>query len=286
MRLSVIALLGFLIVGCATTSQPAPSSNGQAIGTEVDRIIEETDAAEDKAVGIVEDSRSIKTEATKAKDNTIAGEITLAIESIERIDGLAGKIENKATGILENLSRIESSSEKLAVSTETIKALERENSQLRSDAETARQEAKKGLYQTLGLMFALGLAVTAGGAIVAIYQPKLGITLAIIGGVATGLAVTLTVFLNSIAFIGFIILGGALLAGAWLLGKAFWDAKTDKKTAEQNTRLIQMMKQDLPEDKRREMFGDRAKPGLAQQTQDRAVRKNIKKIKERQKREP
>lgn len=286
MRLSVLALIGLLIVGCDTTSQPAPSSNGQVIGIEVDRVIEETDAAEDKAVGIVEDSRNIKTEATKAKNNTIAGEISPAIKSLELIDGLAGKIENKATGILENLSRIESSSEKLAVSTETIKALERENSQLRSDAETAQQDAKKGLYQTLGLMFALGLAVTAGGAIVAIYQPKLGITLAIIGGVATGLAVTLTFFLKSIAFIGFIILGGALLAGAWLLGKAFWDAKTDKKTAEQNIKLIQMMKQDLPEDKRREIFGDRAKPGLAQQTQDKAVRKNIKKIKERQKREP
>lgn len=166
----------------------------------------------------------------------------------------------------DNLSEIE----KLEV---TIADL---NSQLwEQDAEIKRQAIQR-LYTYLAVMFAFGfLMVVAGGAVMIFVSKKGGLLLAGVGVIVILASAALTMYLEWVALAGLIGMGlaavTAIAYGTYFVAKG---RNAEKAVAEQ-TKLVEIMKQDLPDESKKEIFGEGMKPGLADSIQSKATAKRV-----------
>lgn len=204
-------------------------------------------------------------------------------DSINTIKSESDKIHTNLDKITLHNNEITKSAQKLdSVNTNVLK-LENKITQLQQENDKTKQEAVQKLYSYLGLIFIIGSVVVLVGVGLAIfYERKVGMTIAGLGILALSLAAGATFYLKYLAIVGALILGGTIIGTTvYLALLAIKESKKKEdleKITEENVELIEMVKQELPADKKVEIFGDRAKPGLAHNLQSQKTKDKVQEI--------
>lgn len=215
-------------------------------------------------------------------------------EETKSIDASAASIKESAADIVdyaallrveteklrEALNNLNTANDEAEKGIEDIKKLEANIADLQNQLESQQAEAKakaiSRLYTYLGGMFALGFLMIVGGAVLAFFVSKKGgLLLSALGVVIVAASAALTMYLEWVALAGVIVLGLSVLSaigyGIFLAVKS----KNDDNAVQEQTQLVEMMKQDLPEEAKKTIFGDRAKPGLVSTIQSVATVKRV-----------
>lgn len=125
-------------------------------------------------------------------------------------------------------------------------------------------------------MFGLGFLLVVGGGVVMIFaSKKAGLLMIGVGVITVTAAAALTMYLEWVALAGLIALGLAAVTtigyGTYFVAKG----RNAEKAVTEQTQLVEIMKQDLPEEAKKEIFGVGVRPGLADSIQSKATAKRI-----------
>lgn len=231
----------------------------------------------------------------EATEEQLAPEIEEPLRvDVATIDESAESIRESAVEIIDYAALLRAETEKLR---ETLEALASVNSEAQvnlgeieklessiadlesqlweQEAELKRQAIQR-LYTYLGGMFAIGFLMVIGGAVLMIFVTKKGgLLLMGIGVLVIAVSAALTMYLEYVAIAGLVILGMAL---ASLVGYGIFMAvkshNAERAVAEQ-TELLEVVKQDLSEEAKKEIFGDGMKRGLADDIQSKSTSRRV-----------
>lgn len=203
--------------------------------------------------------------------------------SAESIKKSAGEITDYAALLRVETEKLKEALDKLGTANgeaekgiDEIRKLEANIADLQSQLSSQQAEAKakaiSRLYTYLAGMFALGFLMIVGGAVLAFFVSKKGgLLLAALGVVIVAASAALTMYLEWVALAGLITLGLSVLSaigyGVYLAVKS----KNAEVAVNEQTHLVEMMKQDLPDESKKAIFGDGAKPGLVSAIQSAAT---------------
>ncbi len=231
----------------------------------------------------------------EATDEQLAPEIEEPLRTdVATIDASADSIRESAADIVDYAALLRAETEKLRATLEALKAANGEaqvnlgeiekleasiadlESQLWEQEAELKRQAVQRLYTYLGGMFAIGFLMIIGGAVLMIFVTKKGgLLLMGIGVLVVAVSAALTMYLEYVAIAGLVILGMAL---ASLVGYGIYMAvksnRAEKAVAEQ-TELLEVVKQDLSVESRKEIFGDGMKRGIADQIQSKSTSKRV-----------
>lgn len=231
----------------------------------------------------------------EATDEQLAPEIEEPLRTdVATIDASADSIRESAADIVDYAALLRAETEKLRATLEALKAANGEaqanlgeiekleasiadlESQLWEQEAELKRQAVQRLYTYLGGMFAIGFLMIIGGAVLMIFVTKKGgLLLMGIGVLVVAVSAALTMYLEYVAIAGLVILGMAL---ASLVGYGIYMAvksnRAEKAVAEQ-TELLEVVKQDLSDESRKEIFGDGMKRGIADQIQSKGTAKRV-----------
>jgi|DEB0MinimDraft_10_1074344.scaffolds.fasta_scaffold14675_3 hypothetical protein len=241
---------------------------------------------------IKERSTSIQSNTDTAKENLKDVEIPLEvreendtlfqsiIDDSRYIATSADKLEREFQ-LIENQHEImENLGASLDIKNARIDYLEGENEHLRN-------QALKAIYDYLVWVFVIGFLVVIGGAAVAFFVGrKLGISILAIGVVTLGFGAAATFYLKWIAITGFVLIGiGVLTTIGLLIYGVFEDRKKKKKLAQatiDNVKLVEAVKENIPDDLRTKFFGEGSIPGVAQSIQTEDTQKIVAKVRNKE----
>lgn len=170
-----------------------------------------------------------------------------------------------------NNKRAERIQEEINKKDEIINANNEKINELESAAEQASTKY-------LGMLIAFGAVIMILGVLGFFYNFKVGIAMLGIGGVTVSVTAATMYYMGWFAIIGLVFMGVGLLGLLIYIAWALLRGRTYAKATEENAELIETIKQELPENKVYEIFGDRIKPGLAQVMQSKSTQKEIDKI--------
>lgn len=144
--------------------------------------------------------------------------------------------------------------------------------------EREQLESKQDLFRILTIMFAIGGIAIAAGIVLSFYNPRLGIMVAGIGLILTAVAAGGVYYLKWIAIMGIVMVSVGVVIAVGFLIWSLRQGRVDREVAEVNTELLEMTKQDLPEESKKQIFGDGLKPGAADNLQSAIAKKRIQQI--------
>jgi hypothetical protein len=284
----------FLLIGCISvlvsckSPDPIPSPppvNFELVKNYINTQQKGLDSATEKVNTIEEKSSVIITDVGILK-NTLS--------PIEIPEEVRSKSEEVFTSIIDNATVIQAESknvkrEFLLVSGEHEKIMKMGQFvdyqagrilYLEGETERLRNEAIQAIYKYLVWVFGLGFLVVIGGSIVAFFVGrKLGISILAIGIVTLGFGAAATFYLKWIAMVGFILMGVGVISTIGLLVYGVFEenAKKNKltKATMENVKLIDAVKQKLPENVKLQFFGEGNIPGFAQIIQNEDTQKIV-----------
>ena len=257
----------------------------------------EQDAAQiQEQTDVIEQATDHMTEVMdEATDEQLAPEIEEPLRTdVATIDASADSIRESAVEIVDYAALLRIQTEELRAILEALKSANGEaqanlgeiekleanianlESQLWEQEAELKRQAIQRLYTYLGGMFAIGFLMIISGAVLMIFVTKKGgLLLMGIGVLVVAVSAALTMYLEYVAIAGLVILGLAL---ASLVGYGIFMAvksnRAEKAVAEQ-TELLEVVKQDLSDESRKQIFGDGMKRGLADQIQSKSTSKRV-----------
>ncbi len=257
----------------------------------------EQDAAQiQEQTDVIEQATDHMTEVMdEATDEQLAPEIEEPLRTdVATIDASADSIRESAVEIVDYAALLRIQTEELRAILEALKSANGEaqanlgeiekleanianlESQLWEQEAELKRQAIQRLYTYLGGMFAIGFLMIISGAVLMIFVTKKGgLLLMGIGVLVVAVSAALTMYLEYVAIAGLVILG---LAFASLVGYGIFMAvksnRAEKAVAEQ-TELLEVVKQDLSDESRKQIFGDGMKRGLADQIQSKSTSKRV-----------
>lgn len=248
---------------------------------EVEIIEETTDHMTDVMDAATEEELAPSVEEPLREDVAIIDESAADIkESAEELIDYAALLRAETDKLKAALDALGTANGTAAENISEIQALEATIADLQSklweqDAELKRQAVAR-LYTYLAAMFGLGFLLVVGGGVVMIFaSKKAGLLMIGVGVITVAAAAALTMYLEWVALAGLIALGLAAVTaigyGTYFVAKG---RNAEKAVAEQ-TQLVEIMKQDLPEEAKKEIFGVGVRPGLADSIQSKATAKRI-----------
>lgn len=251
-------------------------------------IVEQTDVIEEATEHMIE-------VLDGATDEQLAPEIEEPLRiDVATIDESADSIRESAAEIIDYAALLRAETEKLRLALEALDSVNQEahesvsdieqlevniadlESQLSEQEAELKRQAVRRLYTYLGGMFAIGFLMVIAGAVLMIFVTKKGgLLLMGIGVLVITVSAALTMYLEYVAIAGLVILGLALLS---LVGYGIYMAvksnRAERAVAEQ-TELLEVVKQDLSDESRKEIFGDGMKRGLADDIQSKSTTKRV-----------
>lgn len=248
---------------------------------EVEFIEQATDHMEEVMDAATEEELAPTVEEPLREDVAIVEESAAEIkESAAELIDYAALLRAETEKLREALDALDAANQEAKVNLTEIEKLEATIADLQGKIEELKSEARRKavsrLYGYLAAMFALGFLMIVGGGVLAIFVTKKGgLLLAGVGGITVAAAAALTMYLEWVALAGLIAIGLAVLTaiayGTYLVAKS---RNAEKAVAEQ-TQLVEIMKQDLPEESKQEIFGRGVRPGLADSLQSKATAKRV-----------
>ena len=138
--------------------------------------------------------------------------------------------------------------------------------------------AEQASTKYLGMLIAFGVVIMVLGVLGFFYNFKVGIAMLGIGGITVAVTAATMYYMGWFAIIGLVVMGVGLLALIGYMAFIAFRGRTFYKATEENAELIETIKQELPEAKNYEIFGDRIRPGLAQVMQSKSTQREVDKI--------
>jgi hypothetical protein len=279
------------LVGCGSQQRrgndDVPTYTGEKISDIKENILETAKSSQQSVAEAKTSADIIKKESYQADleistrndiPDTIKKSVSIVKTEADKIHQNLDNIDNKAKEIIKSADKLTAANNSVQKLENTIKSLQEENDKI-------KQDAVKKLYSYLGIIFFIGtVVVLVGVALSFFYSKKVGITIASMGVVALCLAAGATFYLKYLALIGAIVLGVSIIGTlVYLVYTTIVENKKKndlEQATEENVELLEVVKQELPIDKKIEIFGDRAKPGIAHTIQTEKTKKKVLEIRE------
>lgn len=218
--------------------------------------------------------------------------MSLIYRSIDAIRASANNIEQSNESITQSNEAIQSERQELLrilrdiqnnnQRAERIQAEMQQKDEVIADRDARIDELEDDLEssstQYLGLLIGFGALMMVLGVLGFFYNFKVGIALLGIGGITVAMSAAVMYYMGIFAIIGLCIAGGGLVLMLAYLAWLLFRGRRWAQSTEENTELLEVVKQELPQEKRREIFGDRIRPGLADQLQSPFTKKAVDKI--------
>jgi hypothetical protein len=273
-----LLLLLCLLLGCKTTPYSASSTISHAIDVQ-----QETTEQIDESSDIIEESSdTIRRDADGILDITAFEERTPEIVRIEdnakNIIVETNVIENETIKTKEALEDLNRANEQIRQSGTKVAELEKEVADLSEEDAALRREAIENFYGMITLFYVIGFAGLILGIFMVSYSKKLGGTLILAGLLILGFATASVYYLEEIAAVGFWITIAGIIAAVGTLIYLILRAKTERKTNDQVVELVEVIKEKIPQNIRKELF---SKGGLAYTITDPSTKKIINEVKVR-----
>jgi len=151
---------------------------------------------------------------------------------------------------------------------------------LKSNANEGSAEAKKKLYNLIIGMSAFGGLSILGGIVLFIFNPKIGLLVSGFGLLTSVIAIAGIYYLKWIAIWGISILGIGLVVTLAFIVYTVWKARIYKESHESNVKLIEEIKEELPEEEKKNIFRT---GGVADTIQPKRVREEVQKTRKKTK---
>jgi hypothetical protein len=186
------------------------------------------------------------------------------------VAGEASKIKEANNSTADVIPNLISDSKNLQKVDQKIKDLTNKIVDLENEKGKLQNEAVKNIYSYLGIIFAIGtLTVIAGAALAFFINPRSGLFVCGLGLIGLAVAAGATYYLKVVALVG-IIGVGAVIVG--IIGYIVYVAIRQKKevkvlttATEETVNLVEKIKDQMPVEKKLEIFGTNMVPGKAQE---------------------
>lgn len=272
----------------------------RTIGEQTENIDEQTQVIEDNITSINDNSNSLRTNLDT---------LEALIAELEEADvdaNIINALYDAEISIRESAATINASNESIRQSNEIIKAERQELQNALRDIELNNRRAERiqselqqkddviagqterideledaaeqASTKYLGMLIAFGVVIMVLGVLGFFYNFKVGIAMLGIGGITVAVTAGVMYYMGWFAIIGLAVMGVGLLGLIGYLAWAMLRGRTFAKATAENAELIETIKQELPETKAYEIFGDRIRPGLAHTMQSKSTQKEIDKI--------
>lgn len=218
--------------------------------------------------------------ASLSQDPLIRQNSEVIRQEVGEIKQETSTITTLLEGIDERTGEILESNNRILDSNQNVVKLENENARLIAEKDKANEKAKESLYKTLAWFFGVGVAIAIAGAVVLIWEKKIGMMIIAIGGATIGIAAATTFYLEWVAIIGgitiLISIFGTIGLLIWRYRKTLFQTQelqaADNAATEVITFIDKIVKPALPDDVREVIFGDN---GMANKFQTEETRRVI-----------
>lgn len=274
---------------------------GETIEEETDNIKEETTSIDENIQIIQENSNSLEANFNELQNivpelMALSGNneeiMSLIYRSIDTIRASANNIEQSNESITQSnesiqterqellriLRDIQNNNQRAERIQQEINQKDQVIAQRESRIDELEDQAEQASTKYLGMLIAFGVVIMVLGVLGFFYNFKVGIAMLGIGGVTVAVTAATMYYMGWFAIIGLVTMGLGLLLLIGYMAWALFRGRTWAKATEENAELIETIKQELPETKTYEIFGDRIKPGLAHTLQSPSTQKVVEKI--------
>lgn len=263
-----------VLVGCNCPPVLTPDPvNYEMVKSSVEVENQALEIASQKIDSIQKESKTIEGLANSLDETLKSSELTeetktRSEEIFQSIVQSTTRIKNDSESIRREFLLVRAENEKILGMGEFLDHQAERIIYLENETERLRNEAIKAIYQYLVWVFILGFLVIIGGSVVAFFVGrKLGVSILAIGIVTLGFGAAATFYLKWIALTGFVLIGIGVVSTIGLLIYGVFEDRAKKKKLAQatvdNVKLIDAVKQELPEDIKSTFFGKENIPGIA-----------------------
>lgn len=266
---SFLALVG---CNCPPISTPKPV-NYEMVKSSVEVETQALEIASQKIDSVQKEAEGIEESIDSLNEVFGSSELpeetkTRSEEIFQSIVQSTTQIKNDSESIRREFLLVRAENEKILGMGEFLDHQAERIIYLENETERLRNEAIKAIYQYLVWVFILGFLVIIGGSVVAFFVGrKLGVSILAIGIVTLGFGAAATFYLKWIALTGFVLIGIGVVSTIGLLIYGVFEDRAKKKKLAQatvdNVKLIDAVKQELPEDIKSTFFGKENIPGIA-----------------------
>lgn len=278
------------IAGCESLPKktPAPTGNQDVVNSNirvqekaVESVVKKVDNVQILAENVVEEVDSVR--GVLARVEMPIKTRVEAEEYFASIIGNSNMMRYQLETMKDDFALIRGEHERFAQMGELMDNQAKRIDYLENEAERLRNSALEDIYQYLVWVFILGFLVVIGGSIVAFFvSRKLGVSILAIGIVVLGFGAAATFYLQWIAITGFVLVGLGILSTIALLVYGIYEESSKKKKLEkatvENVKLMEEVKQVLPDEARTFIFGNEKNQGLARAIQNPETQKIVAKV--------
>ena len=280
MKKILCSLCFVAIAGCESLPKktPAPTGNQDVVNSNirvqekaVESVVKKVDNVQTLAENIVEEVDSVR--GVLARVEMPIKTRVQAEEYFASIIGNSNMMRYQLETMKDDFALIRGEYERFSQMGELMDIQAKRIDYLENEAERLRNSALEDIYDYLVWVFILGFLVVIGGSVVAFFASrKLGVSILAIGIVILGFGAAATFYLQWIAVTGFVLVGLGILSTIALLVYGIYEESSKKKKLEnatrENIKLMDEMKEIIPEEAKTRIFGDEKKLGLARSIQN------------------
>lgn len=268
------------ITGCESLPKktPTPTGNQDVVNSNirvqekaVESVVKKVDNVQTLAENVVEEVDSVR--GVLARVEMPIKTRVQAEEYFASIIGNSNMMRYQLETMKDDFTLIRGEYERFSQMGELMDIQAKRIDYLENEAERLRNSALEDIYDYLVWVFILGFLVVIGGSVVAFFASrKLGVSILAIGIVILGFGAAATFYLQWIAVTGFVLVGLGILSTIALLVYGIYEESSKKKKLEnatrENIKLMDEMKEIIPEEAKTRIFGDEKKLGLARSIQN------------------
>jgi uncharacterized membrane protein len=275
---SSMLALGFLMMGAKCTSTKTldditkPKTPVAATVLESSKNIEKkNEEIKAEAIKIDESSKTIAQSAETIKKNsddpTIVKEATNISEQSNLIENSVIEIKNDAESISQELNV-----EKIEPVITQIVELEKSDSEWKNKYEDLLAASTAEMQKIIRVFWIVGFAMIVAGMIIAYFHRIIGGIILCAGFVSVGLAAANQYYYQEIATVGLWVFIIGFLTSAVSVGYFIFKNKKAEEAVEDNVKLLEDIKTEVPEEVKNKIFGDE---GIAKKIQRESTKKMV-----------
>lgn len=294
----IMSLMFFLLLSSCESNKTINNDVSQQVEASLesqdniaDTIKDTTEDTINSSQNIIKDSENINQSSNIIKDS-IRDRRKITVSDIQnaisQIDKSANHIKNNANNIITQQEDLIVTVESLEESTATLrrslkeyKKLEEEIVKKNAEIQELESDLLAASTKYIGMLIAIGVVIMILGGLGFLWNPKVGIVMLGIGALTTGVASAVIYYFGYFAMMGLIVVGSGFLGLIIIMAYMFIKGNKLEKANEENIELIEIVKQELPEENKKQVFGDKLIPGIADLIQSNSSKKIVQKVREK-----
>lgn len=278
---SFLLCLGFLMMGAKCTSNKMlddiakPSTPVAATVLETSKTIEKSnDEIKTEIVKIEESSKTIAQSAETIKKTS---DDPVVVQEAENISQQSNVIENSVIEIKNETEAItqELNVEKIEPVITQVVELEKSDSEWKNKYEDLLAASTAEMQKIIRVFWIIGFAMIVAGLIIAYFHRIIGGIILCAGFVSVGLAAANQYYYQEIATVGLWVFIIGFLTSAVSVGYFIFKNKKTEEAVEDNVKLLEDIKTEVPEEVKNKIFGDE---GIAKKVQRESTKKIVSNI--------